>query len=291
MSTLRKLVPLALLISASAWPQSGQPSSQESDSKPQTTQSSLPPGPDKKTSPDQTSSPALADSTKLEPIKIVKAKYSGEAREKRLQGEVAVKVVVSETGDVESAEVVSGDPILAESALDAAKKWKFKPFIRNGKAVKASTKLPFDFAFSDKVEDTNAQPTPDNDAKVVRGEDAKAKPAIDNDPKPVRVEDAKTKLATVPVRVAAGVTQGLLVHKVDPVYPPEAQTVRIQGVVVLRAVIAKDGRVRDLSVVSGHPLLAPAAIGAVQQWRYKPYLLNGQPVEVSTEVLVNFKLR
>jgi TonB family protein len=221
----------------------------------------------------------------------VKAKYPGEARVKALQGEVVVKVVVSETGDVERAEVVSGDPILARSAADAAMQWKFKPFIRSGKAVKASTKLPFDFAFSDKVEDTEAKPATDSDAKAVRLEDAKTKPAIDNDPKVVPVEDAKTKLATVPVRVAAGVTQGLLVHRVDPVYPPEAQMVRIQGTVVLRALIGKDGRVKNLSLISGHPMLAPAAMGAVQQWRYKPYLLNGEPVEVSTEVLVNFNLR
>jgi periplasmic protein TonB len=92
------------------------------------------------------------------------------------------------------------------------------------------------------------------------------------------------------VRVSAGVTSGLLVRKVNPVYPPLARQARISGTVVLRAVISKDGSIENLSLVSGHPMLAPAAIDAVRQWKYKPYLLNGEPVEVDTEVQVNFTL-
>ena len=92
------------------------------------------------------------------------------------------------------------------------------------------------------------------------------------------------------VRVSAGVTSGLLVRKVNPVYPPLARQARISGTVVLRAVISKDGSIENLSLVSGHPMLAPAAIDAVKQWKYKPYLLNGEPVEVDTEVQVNFTL-
>jgi periplasmic protein TonB len=92
------------------------------------------------------------------------------------------------------------------------------------------------------------------------------------------------------VRVSAGVTSGLLVRKVNPVYPPLARQARISGTVVLRAVISKDGSIENLSLVSGHPMLAPAAIDAVKQWKYRPYLLNGEPVEVDTEVQVNFTL-
>jgi len=92
------------------------------------------------------------------------------------------------------------------------------------------------------------------------------------------------------VRVSQGVSQGLLVRKVNPVYPPLARQARISGTVVLRAVISKDGSIENLSLVSGHPMLAPAAIDAVKQWKYKPYLLNGEPVEVDTEVQVNFTL-
>jgi len=92
------------------------------------------------------------------------------------------------------------------------------------------------------------------------------------------------------VRVSQGVSTGLLIRKVNPTYPPLARQARIQGTVVLHAVISKDGSIEGLTLISGHPMLAPAAIEAVKQWRYKPYLLNGEPVEVDTEVLVNFTL-
>jgi protein TonB len=92
------------------------------------------------------------------------------------------------------------------------------------------------------------------------------------------------------VRVSAGVTSGLLVRRVNPVYPPLARQARIQGQVVLRAQIGKDGSIQNLQLVSGHPMLVQSALDAVKQWKYKPYLLNGEPVEVDTEVLVNFTL-
>jgi protein TonB len=92
------------------------------------------------------------------------------------------------------------------------------------------------------------------------------------------------------VRVSSGVSTGLLVRRVQPNYPPLARQARIQGQVVLHAVISKDGSIENLTLVSGHPMLAPAAIDAVKQWKYKPYLLNGEPVEVDTEVMVNFTL-
>ena len=74
----------------------------------------------------------------------------------------------------------------------------------------------------------------------------------------------------------------------QPNYPPLARQARIQGQVVLQAVISKEGTIQNLQLISGHPMLAPAAIEAVKQWRYKPYLLNGEPVEVDTQVVVNF---
>jgi protein TonB len=92
------------------------------------------------------------------------------------------------------------------------------------------------------------------------------------------------------VRVSQGVVSGLKVRDVKPNYPPLARQARIQGTVVLHAVISKEGSIENLTLVSGHPMLAPAAIDAVKQWKYKPYLLNGEPVEVDTEVQVNFTL-
>lgn len=92
------------------------------------------------------------------------------------------------------------------------------------------------------------------------------------------------------VRVSQGVSTGLLIKRVQPNYPPLARQARIQGQVVLQAEISKEGTIQNLQLISGHPMLAPAAIEAVKQWRYKPYLLNGEPVAVDTQVVVNFTL-
>jgi protein TonB len=92
------------------------------------------------------------------------------------------------------------------------------------------------------------------------------------------------------VRVSQGVSQGLLIRKVQPTYPPLARQARIQGTVVLQAEISKEGAIQNLQLLSGHPMLAPAAIEAVKQWRYKPYFLNGEPVAVETQITVNFTL-
>lgn len=92
------------------------------------------------------------------------------------------------------------------------------------------------------------------------------------------------------VRISQGVTKGLLVHRVEPSYPPLAKAARVQGDVVLSAIINTNGDIQNLQLVSGHPMLVPAAISAVRQWRYKPYLLNGQPVEVETTITVIFAL-
>jgi periplasmic protein TonB len=92
------------------------------------------------------------------------------------------------------------------------------------------------------------------------------------------------------IRVSQGVSTGLLIKRVQPTYPPLARQARIQGSVILRAQISKDGSIENLTLVSGHPMLVQSALEAVKQWKYKPYLLNGEPVEVETQVQVNFTL-
>jgi TonB family protein len=92
------------------------------------------------------------------------------------------------------------------------------------------------------------------------------------------------------VRIGPGLTQTGLVRRVEPVYPQAARAARVQGVVLLRAVINKSGQPVDLSVISGHPLLNDAAVQAVRQWEYRPAMFNGQPIEIITTVTVNFVL-
>lgn len=84
--------------------------------------------------------------------------------------------------------------------------------------------------------------------------------------------------------------EGNLIRRVQPEYPALAKQARVQGTVVLRAVIDREGSIQDLQVISGHPLLVQAAINAVRQWRYRPFYLNDQTVEVETQVTVNFTL-
>jgi periplasmic protein TonB len=103
---------------------------------------------------------------------------------------------------------------------------------------------------------------------------------------------------TGPVVVQAGpktipsvLAEGLLIHKVIPRYPSIGIAIHAEGTVVLQATISKSGTIENLRVVSGPPMLQQAALDAVAQWRYRPYLLNGQPVEVETTVSVEFKLQ
>jgi len=100
-----------------------------------------------------------------------------------------------------------------------------------------------------------------------------------NVPKPTQV-----------LRVSQGVMEGLLVKRVQPRYPAQAMQMRIQGSVEMQATISKTGDITNLKVLSGDGLLSRAAQEAVKQWKYKPYYLNGEPVEIQTQILVNFKL-
>jgi len=85
-------------------------------------------------------------------------------------------------------------------------------------------------------------------------------------------------------------SEGDLIYKVLPVYPALARAARIQGAVELQAVISKQGTIENLRALHGHPMLVRAAADAVRQWRYRPYVLNNEPVEVETKITVNFSL-
>jgi protein TonB len=92
------------------------------------------------------------------------------------------------------------------------------------------------------------------------------------------------------VSISQGVSQGLVIKKISPSYPPTALRLRIEGPVELLATISKKGDISAVKVVSGDPNLTRAAVDAVKQWKYQPYLLDGAPVEIQTQVTINFKL-
>jgi len=101
-----------------------------------------------------------------------------------------------------------------------------------------------------------------------------------------------TPVITAPerIRVSPAISRGRVVKRVNPAYPQAARRGRIEGNVALYAIISRAGDISAVDLVCGHPLLAPAAIEAVKQWKYKPYLFNGKPVEVDTQIQVNFSL-
>jgi protein TonB len=92
------------------------------------------------------------------------------------------------------------------------------------------------------------------------------------------------------LRVSSGVADGLKIHDVQPTYPQMARIAHIQGDVILQAVISKTGSIENLHAISGHPILIQAAMDAVRQWKYKPYILNTEPVEVETTIKVQFHM-
>jgi TonB family protein len=213
----------------------------------------------------------VPDSTALELARSTLPAYPLEVEDQKLQGQVMLKADVSETGTVDSATVISGDPKLAQAAVDAVKQWTFKPFIRSGKAIRISTNLSFDFMFRDK------------DSEKAHLQDSLARGA------PSRPQSGSYSIRVV--WIAHDLATSLKVKEVVPVYPPAAKSARLQGTAALFALIGKDGAVRQVSLISGHPLLAQSSIEAVKQWRYKPYLLDNEATAVQTKVTVIFSLR
>lgn len=119
-------------------------------------------------------------------------------------------------------------------------------------------------------------------------------PGIESGPpvivEPPRIEQPAAQPPKRPVKVSEGVLAAQLISRIEPRYPPLAVQTRREGTVLLHAIISRDGRITSLDVISGDPLLVQAALDAVRQWRYRPTMLNGEPVEVDTSITVIFHL-
>ena len=123
--------------------------------------------------------------------------------------------------------------------------------------------------------------------KSIMGDHARVAPVV-KPPEPV-VNTAPKAVIARPSRVSM-IEMARPIHRVEPVYPVLARQMRVAGVVELQGVIGTDGRIHELKVLSGHPMLVKAAVDAVSQWIYAPTILNGQAVEVAAPITVNFKL-
>ena len=209
--------------------------------------------------------------------------YPPLARQARIQGTVFLKVIVSKAGEIRDLEVISGHPMLVPSATEAVRKWRYTPYVKDGEPIEVTTTIQVHFQI--------ATTPPASSTDGAHPDDSG--PPFDSSGSRGRVDPERLRSTAPPQRVpvSSGVSSGLIVSKVPPRYPEDTREQRVQGTVVLMVDIDKEGNVYKTELISGHPLLAPAAIEAVQQWKYKPYLLNGAPVEVETQVQVNFVLK
>jgi TonB family protein len=172
---------------------------------------------------------------------------------------VVLSVRINKSGDVHDVQVVSGPSALTETAIKAAKRWKYD-WVNGTPSERTTLAVTLKEGAAPKVQEVMQAGVPG---------------CI---PFPARI------------RVSQNFMASRLLSRVEPVYPPEAKNEHVAGIVVLRATIDKGGSVNKAENVSGPPALVPAAMDAVKQWKYEPYLIGGESVEVETTVEVSFTL-
>ena len=184
----------------------------------------------------------------------VKPIYPPEPKQLGLQGEVLLEVNISAAGEVESIRVSKGHPLLVLPALDAVKQWKYKPYLVNGAAMPVMSTVSVNFSLTD---------------SAVGPGDKKESPLI---------------------RLNSDAMAANVIHRVEPIYPPEAKEKGVEGEVVFEVTINEQGEVSDVQVLSANAMLVSAAYEAVRQWRYTPVLLNGDPIMAKATVTIRFTL-
>jgi TonB family protein len=196
-------------------------------------------------------------------IHKVKPEYPEQAKRECIEGTVKLTITVNEEGLVYKVETdPENNPILEKAAIAAAKKWRYNPILLNGMTTPVIATITIAFPSKD-------TPPPDR------------APAASK----VRVPQSK------PIPLVDPFPSSKLIHKVEPVYPEAARKAGVQGRVNLAIIINEEGFVREVRVISGHPLLDEAAIAAIKQWRYQPTTLYGEPVPVQETVIINFNLK
>jgi TonB family protein len=220
----------------------------------------------------------LAEPTAV--ISKVDPKYPALARQAGIAGDVRLIVMIAPDGRVAGVDIVGGPPLLLSAAVDAMKQWVFAPAYQNGAPVPARFGVVVPF----RLEGGAAVPT-------------SVQSLANTLPPPRPMANGQTP-PPMPqkIRVGANVQAASLIKKVAAVYPSQALTAGpngtpLEGTVRLQILIGKDGHVMSTSTIQGHPMFAAAAQEAVLQYAYKPTLLNGNPVEVSTTVDVDFSAK
>lgn len=198
-------------------------------------------------------------------IHRVEPDYPADVKASGISGQLFIRFVIGEQGTPKGVLPLSDpavpstdNPQIINAALAAVRQWRFKPYLLNGKAIEVETNAVLRFDFSGQNVSSLAPNDPHKPPKKLR-----ASPAV---------------------------VEGLLIKKVAPLYPQEAKKKHLQGDVVLGYTIDRAGHVINLHVLTGDPLFAQAALDAVKQWVYEPYLLNGEAVEVETVAKISFRM-
>jgi len=211
------------------------------------------------------SATVTVESPGLVATRIVLARYTLPSPDPNLNDTFVIKmrVTISEGGDVETAKVIKdtdrdhGADELYAPALEAIRQWKFEPYTYKGRTKKFSTAIFLRFVPSDRVFRDGVESKPAGAAGQL-----------------IEVTDLEAMSA--------------LTRLVVPTYPKEAIEMRLQGTAVVGVTVGKNGEVVDIKQISAHPLIARAAVDAIRQWRFEPYKLNGEPIDVFTKVAVLF---
>jgi TonB family protein len=199
--------------------------------------------------------------------------YPEFARAAGVTGVVILELTTTPSGFVRDAKVLRSVALLDQAAIDAVKQWQFAPTLLNGAPVAVTMTVTVNF--------TTLEPSGTGAAVSISGQ-----PAGVN-----AITSATTPSSNLPVRVGGEIREPKKIRDVRPVYPRDAQTARLQGVVVIESTIDVYGNVTDAKLVrSAHELLDVAAMDAVRQWKYAPTTINGVPVSVIMTVTVTFTL-
>ncbi len=212
------------------------------------------------------------------PAKIVDVRpvYPASAKEAKIQGVVIVEVLIGDDGKVRETRVRRSVPQLDAAAVDAVRKWEFTPTKVNGQAVPVVMTTTVNFVL---------------DATASAGAPRGVVPPLPPPPPPPPPPPGDPDRDPAAVRVGGGIAPPTKLVDVQPVYPAAAKEAKIQGVVILEAVIGTNGQVEQARVLRSVPELDQAAIDAVKQWVFTPTQVNGKAVKVIMTVTVNFTLQ
>ncbi|MGA3212118.1 MAG: energy transducer TonB [Terriglobales bacterium] len=257
-------------------------------------------GQETKTAPTQSSPngmPVYKTGPEVTPPKLIYAPdppYSAEAQKKKLRGTVVLQAVIGTDGGPCSVSVVRSLGMgLDENAVATVSEWRFQPARKGGQPVATEVNVEVTFRWSPPFPPPPGIPIgrPGTTREWHRPEYNEACPS-GSDKSGDTSQASAPSSSPPPTRVHSDTAGDLnrVTHMVKPKYPKGARREGIEGAVILHAVIANDGSVEDLQAIDGPPLLVPAALEAVRQWRYNPYFFKGYSVEVDTTITINFSL-